>query len=94
MEDVRQTPATLPDGRPGFFVTGQGYRGKVMLPDGLFIHDVGVYGGYLDPEERPGQLELQHLFGGIEFVRRKDRNARKNVSDGAWGGRVGQRYHR
>ena len=67
MEDVRQAPATLPDGRPGFFVTGQGYRGKVMLPDGLFIHDVGVYGGYLDPEERPAQLELQHLFGGIEF---------------------------
>ena len=68
MEDVRQAPATLPDGRPGFFVTGQGYRGKVVLPDGLFIHDVGVYGGYLDPQERPGQLELQHLFGGIEFV--------------------------
>ena len=68
MEDVRQSPATLPDGRPGFFVTGQGYRGKVMLPDGLFIHDVGVYGGYLDPQERPGQLELQHLFGGIEFL--------------------------
>ena len=68
MEDVRQAPVTLPDGRAGFFVTGQGYRGKVMLPDGLFIHDVGVYGGYLDPEERPAQLELQHLFGGIEFV--------------------------
>ena len=68
MEDVRQSPATLPDGRPGFFVTGQGYRGKVVLPDGLFIHDVGVYGGYLDPQERPTQLELQHLFGGVEFV--------------------------
>ncbi len=68
MEDVRQSPATLPDGRPGFFVTGQGYRGKVVLADGCFIHDVGVYGGYLDPEERPAQLELQHLFGGIEFV--------------------------
>ena len=67
MEDLRLTPATLPDGRPGFFVTGQGYRGKVMFPDGRFIHDVGVYGGYLDPQERPGQLELQHLFGGIEF---------------------------
>ena len=67
MEDVRMAPATLPDGRPGFFVTGQGYRGKVMLPDGLFIHDVGVYGGYLDPQERPAQLELNHLFGGIEF---------------------------
>ena len=38
-----------------------------MFPDGRFIHDVGVYGGYLDPQERPGQLELQHLFGGIEF---------------------------
>ncbi len=71
MEDVRLAPATLPDGRPGFFATGQGYRGKVMLPDGLFIHDVGVYGGYLDPEERPGQLELAHLFGGIEFGARK-----------------------
>ena len=67
MEDLRLTPATLPDGRPGFFVTGQGYRGKVMFPSGRFIHDVGVYGGYLDPQERPGQLELQHLFGGIEF---------------------------
>jgi len=68
MEDVRQAPATLPDGRPGFFVTGQGYRGKVVLPNGSFIHDVGVYGGYLDPQARPAQLELQHLFGGIEFV--------------------------
>ena len=67
MEDLRLTPTTLPLGKPGFFVTGQGYRGKVMLPDGEFIHDVGVYGGYLDPEERPAQLELQHLFGGIEF---------------------------
>lgn len=67
MEDIRLAPAALPDGRPGFFATGQGYRGKVMLPDGLFIHDVGVYGGYLDPQERPGQIELCHLFGGIEF---------------------------
>lgn len=67
MEDLRLTPTTLPEGRPGFFVTGQGYRGKVMFPDGRFIHDVGVYGGYLDPEVRPAQLELQHLFGGIEF---------------------------
>ena len=67
MEDVRQAAVTLPSGRPGFFVTGQGYRGKVMLPDGEFIHDVGVYGGYLDPSEQPGQLELKHLFGGIEF---------------------------
>ena len=67
MEDTRLANVTLPDGRPGFFVTGQGYRGKVMLPDGEFIHDVGVYGGYLDPQARPGQLELRHLFGGIEF---------------------------
>ena len=67
MEDTRLANTTLPDGRPGFFVTGQGYRGKVMLPDGEFIHDVGVYGGYLDPQARPGQLELRHLFGGIEF---------------------------
>jgi hypothetical protein len=67
MEDVRQAWVTLPNGRPGFFVTGQGYRGKVMLPDGEFIHDVGVYGGYWDPQERPRSLELQHLFGGIEF---------------------------
>lgn len=56
MEDLRLAPSVLPDGRAGFFVTGQGYRGKVMLPSGLFIHDVGVYGGYLDPTERPGQL--------------------------------------
>ncbi len=61
MEDVRLTPVTLPQGQPGFFVTGQGYRGKVVFADGRFIHDVGVYGGYLDPQERPGQLELQHL---------------------------------
>ena len=67
MEDVRQVPAALPDGRPGFFVTGQGYRGKVVLPDGEFIHDVGVYGGYLDPAAQIPQLELKHLFGGIEF---------------------------
>ncbi len=71
MEDVRLAPVTLPSGRPGFFATGQGYRGKVMLPDGLFIHDVGVYGGYLDPQERPAQLELTHLFGGIEFGAQK-----------------------
>ncbi len=71
MEDVRLAPATLPEGGQGFFVTGQGYRGKVMLPDGLFIHDVGVYGGYLDPQGRPAQLELHHLFGGIEFGARK-----------------------
>jgi len=68
MEDLRLTPTTLPEGRPGFFVTGQGYRGKVTSPDGRFIHDVGVYGGYLNPSARPGQLELQHLFGGIEFA--------------------------
>lgn len=67
MEDVRQVPVTLADGRAGFFVTGQGYRGKVVFPDGRFIHDVGVYGGYLDTRERPRQLELTHLFGGIEF---------------------------
>ena len=67
MEDLRLVPMTLPDGRAGFFVTGQGYRGKVLFPDGQVIHDVGVYGGYLDPQERPGQLELQHLFGGVEF---------------------------
>jgi hypothetical protein len=72
MEDVREAPVTLPNGRPGFFVTGQGYRGKVMLPDGEFIHDVGVYGGYLDPQERPAQLELKHLFGGIKFGVRPD----------------------
>ena len=68
MEDLRLTPATLPDGRPGFFVTGQGYRGKVVFSDGRVIHDVGVYGGYLDPQEHPGQLELQHLFGGVKFT--------------------------
>jgi len=67
MEDVRQAPITLPGGNPGFFVTGQGYRGKVMLPNGKFIHDVGVYGGYLDPQAGVRQLELYHLFGGIEF---------------------------
>jgi hypothetical protein len=67
MEDVRQTPITLPGGNPGYFVTGQGYRGKVMLPNGKFIHDVGVYGGYFDPLSGISQLELHHLFGGIEF---------------------------
>ena len=88
MEDVRQSPVTLPNGRPGFFVTGQGYRGKVMLPSGLFIHDVGVYGGYLDPQERPGQLELQHLFGGIEFVSGKTGTEEDlfltELGDGVW----------
>ena len=88
MEDVRLTPATLPDGRAGFFVTGQGYRGKVMLPSGLFIHDVGVYGGYLDPVERPGQLELQHLFGGIEFVTQKSGSVEdmflQELGEGVW----------
>lgn len=67
MEDVRMTPVMLPTGQPGFFVTGQGYRGKLMLPNGKFIHDVGVYGGYLDPQERPRQLNLSYLFGGLEF---------------------------
>lgn len=71
MEDVRQTPVVLPNGRPGFFLTGQGYRGKVVKPNGKFIHDVGVYGGYLDPQERTPQLELEHLFGGIKFVAEK-----------------------
>ncbi len=88
MEDLRLTPATLPDGRAGFFVTGQGYRGKVMLPDGLFIHDVGVYGGYLDPAARPGQLELQHLFGGIEFVTEQsdpmERLFLQELGEGVW----------
>ncbi|MBV9852168.1 MAG: hypothetical protein JO250_21080 [Armatimonadetes bacterium] len=88
MEDVRQAPVTLRSGRPGFFVTGQGYRGKVMLPDGEFIHDVGVYGGYLDPSERPAQLELTHLFGGIEFGARPDGSQADaylaELGDGIW----------
>ena len=88
MEDLRMTPSALPDGRPGFFVTGQGYRGKVMLPNGLFIHDVGVYGGYLDPQERPGQLELLHLFGGIEFVTKKSGTVEdlflQELGEGVW----------
>ena len=88
MEDVRQAAVTLPDGRPGFFVTGQGYRGKVMLPDGEFIHDVGVYGGYLDPQEQPAQLELKHLFGGIEFGARptgtRDDSYLAELGDGIW----------
>jgi len=88
MEDLRLAPSVLPDGRAGFFVTGQGYRGKVMLPSGLFIHDVGVYGGYLDPTERPGQLELQHLFGGIEFVAGKtgseDDLFLQELGEGVW----------
>lgn len=67
MEDIRQAPVMLKEGRPGLFVTGQGYRGKVMLPNGKFIHDVGVYGAYLDLENPPAQLELKYLFGGIEF---------------------------
>ena len=89
MEDLRLTPVTLPEGGPGFFVTGQGYRGKVMLADGRFIHDVGVYGGYLDPSERPGQLELQHLFGGIEFESLAlnalvDDRLRTELGEGVW----------
>ena len=84
MEDVRLTPVTLPEGGPGFFVTGQGYRGKVMLADGRFIHDVGVYGGYLDPKERPGQLELQHLFGGIEFDSLADDRLLTELGEGVW----------
>ncbi len=86
MEDVRLTPITLPDGRPGFFVTGQGYRGKVVFSDGKFIHDVGVYGGYLDPQARPGQLELQHLFGGIEFDHLPDSENRPltELGEGVW----------
>jgi len=68
MEDLRLSPTTLPGGDVVYFVTGQGYRGKVTFPDGQVIHDVGVYGGYLDPQERPIQLELKHLFGGIEFA--------------------------
>ena len=88
MEDVRLAPLTLPNGRPGFYVTGQGYRGKVMLPDGLFIHDVGVYGGYLDPQERPAQLELTHLFGGIEFGAQPNESEEDaflaELGDGIW----------
>jgi len=88
MEDLRLTPTTLPEGGPGFFVTGQGYRGKVMLPNGLFIHDVGVYGGYLDPLARPGQLELQHLFGGLEFVTKKSGSMEdlflQELGEGIW----------
>jgi len=39
-----------------------------MLPDDInFIHDVGVYGGYLDPAGRPRQAHLTYLFGGLEF---------------------------
>lgn len=67
MEDLRQVPMVLDNGEQGFFVTGQGYRGKVMLPSGKFIHDVGVYGGYLDLSQQPNTVELKHLFGGIEF---------------------------
>lgn len=84
MEDVRLTPTTLPEGGSGFFVTGQGYRGKVMLPNGNFIHDVGVYGGYLNPAERPRQLELQHLFGGIEFGAVTDDRLLTELGEGVW----------
>lgn len=84
MEDVRLSPVTLPQGGQGFFVTGQGYRGKVMLPSGNFIHDVGVYGGYLDPLERPAQLELQHLFGGIEFASLADDRLLTELGEGVW----------
>jgi hypothetical protein len=84
MEDVRLSPVTLPQGGQGFFVTGQGYRGKVMLPSGKFIHDVGVYGGYLDPMKRPAQLELQHLFGGIEFASLADDRLLTELGEGIW----------
>ncbi len=88
MEDLRLVPVTLDGGRPGFFVTGQGYRGKVVFADGRFIHDVGVYGGYLDPAARAGQLELQHLFGGVEFVSGptggEDDGALTEIGEGVW----------
>jgi hypothetical protein len=88
MEDLRLVPVTLSDGRPGFFVTGQGYRGKVVFPDGRFIHDVGVYGGYLDPAAHVGQLELRHLFGGIEFGQqptgREDDYLLTELGEGVW----------
>lgn len=84
MEDLRLTPTILPEGGSGFFVTGQGYRGKVMLPNGKFIHDVGVYGGYLNPAERPRQLELQHLFGGIEFGTMTDDRLLTELGEGVW----------
>ena len=88
MEDLRLVSVTLADGRPGFFVTGQGYRGKVVFPNGRFIHDVGVYGGYLDPTAHVGQLELKHLFGGIEFGQeptgREDDYLLTELGDGVW----------
>lgn len=90
MEDVRLSPTTLPDGSFGFFVTGQGYRGKVMLPNGLFIHDVGVYGGYLDPIKRPAQLELQHLFGGIEFGAMTEDRCLTELGEGVWVGGIAE----
>ena len=90
MEDVRLSPVTLPEGGSGFFVTGQGYRGKVMMPNGRFIHDVGVYGGYLNPAERPAQLELQHLFGGIEFGAITDDRLTTELGEGIWVGGIAE----
>lgn len=88
MEDLRLVAATLPNGRQGFFVTGQGYRGKVYFKDGSFIHDVGVYGGYLDPSVHVKQLELQHLFGGIEFDQQRtggeEDSLLTELADGVW----------
>jgi len=79
MEDVRMSPVMLPTGEPGFFVTGQGYRGKLMMPDGVnFVHDVGVYGGYLDPSERPREINLNYLFGGLEFREHLSHNLEDN----------------
>lgn len=68
LEDVRQTPITLPNGNPGWFVTGQGYRGKLHIGPDDFLHDVGVYGGFLDLTEFTPRLTLGHLFGGLRFL--------------------------
>lgn len=67
LEDLRFEPIVLPNGNDGWFVTGQGYRGKLELPTGALIHDVGVYGNYIDPEEMQENCVLHHLFGGLKF---------------------------
>ena len=58
LEDIRIAPMG-----DLWWVTGQGYRGKVLIGDG-FVHDVSVYGALVDPLSLGRRLELLPLFGG------------------------------
>lgn len=58
MEDIRIAPVG-----DLWWVTGQGYRGKILIGD-RFVHDVGVYGALVDPKSPAPRIVLQPLFGG------------------------------